>query len=98
MGLAILYLLSSSRLHVCFGSIVVWRQAVGIGSGSEIRGETENPIGSLGSYPLVPLIMWGGVAGIGISLAGTPALERELKDNFNNFPSEEKLVNRFQSR
>ena len=36
MGLAILYLLSSSRLHVCFGSIVVWRQAVGIGSGSEI--------------------------------------------------------------
>ena len=80
---------------MCFGCIVVWRQAVGIGSGSEIRDEAENPIGSLGSYPLVPLIMWGGVAGIGVSLAGTPALERELKDNF---PSEEKLLKRFQSR
>jgi len=42
--------------------------------------------------------MWGEAAGIGISLAGTPALERELKDNFSNFPSEEKLLNGFQSR
>lgn len=43
------------------------------------RDEAENPIGSLGSYPLVPLIMWGGVAGIGVSLAGTPALGERIK-------------------
>ena len=31
---------------MCLGYIVVWRQAVGIRSGSEVRGEAENPIGS----------------------------------------------------
>lgn len=41
---------------MCLGYIVVWRQAVGIGSGSEVRGEAENPIGSptAWQFPFLP--------------------------------------------
>ena len=56
MGIALLYILSSLRLHMCLGYIVVWRQAVGIGSSSEVRGEAENPIGSptAWQFPFLP--------------------------------------------